>query len=456
MQITQITADEFLVDAALQSGTTDAGVDNMKALDAAFAAAGPNNGTVQLPAVTFYFANTNPNRSVLVLDERSAGITIRGAGRGKTLLVPMGTGETIYIVSTLIPYFSFGRFLATGMPTDVVDEIPDIANYAVDDLMYFWKFNESGQRSDRQLLTIIEVNDAEEKVVLSGAIGVGLPDKPTNFKHIKGARVLGAVARGTRTIQLVEDHDALMFVPGDDVVIGDGPGASQFFGEWATVAAVEPSEGRVTLAAGVRRSYDAGLTCLVPGRPTDGPGSPRQHLADVTLRDFSVAGALLSTSLGQVRLAVRMQIVNVGFGAAEPANDPDPNTVSYNIALAECGRLTMRDCYLDGGLRCTVGQDIVIDNFVARSITNEEYGIDYEFVNCTTNLEFTQCWTCRKSLRLRIPWNSWIGWRTPGEGPPSSGESPLAGPARQEPNRLRPGIAVTPRWRPDPGLGNTG
>ncbi len=385
-QITQNTADEFVVDVALQPGTSaQATKDNQSALEAAIAVAGLNNGIVQLPAGTFYFANIDPNRSVLAFDERSAGITIRGAGRDKTFLVPQGTSETIAIVSTLIPYTSDGDF---EPGTNLVTGIDDIANYTFGDLLYFWRFNETGERSPRQLLTVVEVNYAQRTVLLSGTISTGWPPPPAlppdNFKHIKGARVMGKVLPGTRVVNLVIDEDRFMFAPGDDVVIGDGPGASQFFGEWAKVAAVE-APGKVTLAAGVRRSYADGLTCLVPGRPIDGPGSPRRHLADVTLCDFSVAGALQSTSVGQVRLAVRMQIVNVGFGNADPTDDPDPDPVSFNIALAECGRLTMRDCVLDGGLRCTVGQDVLIDNLVARSITNEEYGIDYEYINTTAN-----------------------------------------------------------------------
>jgi hypothetical protein len=78
-----------LVTPLLKAGDNTSAITNWSALERALRSAGKFNGTVELPAGPIYLENASA--SALNVDEDRAFLTIRGAGRDKTLLVPSGT-----------------------------------------------------------------------------------------------------------------------------------------------------------------------------------------------------------------------------------------------------------------------------------------------------------------------------------------------------------------------------
>ncbi len=349
---------------------------NAEALAAAAHTAGRYNGTVQLPGGRIYLGGTGA--TAFTLDERHAGLVVRGAGPGKTVLVATTAGATLGLVSRLVD----GRSPGTIINFNTV-EVPNIADYAVREVIYFWTVQQGPNRSVRSRSVVDSFPIIPNRVQVTGGSSTGFSD----FKHVKGFAVNPLAGAGqpipakSTSINIPDPANRAVFAPGDDVLLGDGPGINEFFGEWLTVESVNTMTGNVTFTTPTVQEYAADLACLVPGYQPFPPTGPRQHMSDITIRDLSIASPPPhdAEGFGLVRAGLRFAFDNVAFvpfpGEQLPTAPPD-------FTLATCGRVSVRDVTLAARLVVGSCQDAVFNNVTAPGVHCHEYARDCAFIAC--------------------------------------------------------------------------
>lgn len=222
-------------DIPLSSPPTDAEKElvyaNGDELTAALQMAGKNNGTVVLPAGSFAVSNRPVGsviRPLLALDEYAAGITIQGQGSGKTVLFdPVSSVQPIALFSTRVSFVQTSVF----NPFYLILVVPDFDQYEVGHVIYFWDHDDGRlTRSERSRRTVA-VKTPPNLIQLNQVAVAPF----TNYKHVKGYAVSGALAAGKATLTLEDPTYLAKFAPGQDLLIGDGPGINEFYGEWVRV-----------------------------------------------------------------------------------------------------------------------------------------------------------------------------------------------------------------------------
>jgi hypothetical protein len=199
--------------------------------------------------------------------------------------------------------------------------------------------------------------------------------------HIKGYAVTGAPTIGDTTVTLVLSGLASNFSSNDDILIGDGPGINEFFGEWVKVVSV--SGAVITFDPPLRQSYGNDLACVVPGRLNPLTGR-RQHMTDIILRNLSIAAPTsgeFAGVFGVVRGGVRIRFENVGFIVSPFATTAQD---LKEMSFATCGDLTIRDGFYDGELVLGPVQNATVDNVVAGSLRVSEFSRVCNILNVET------------------------------------------------------------------------
>jgi hypothetical protein len=170
--------------------------------------------TIQLLAGLFYLGlGTNP---LLQLDEAMTGLTVRGMGAAKTLLVSASDGiSPIRFVSKRVDHFSIGTVEAP--PSTQIINVTDIENYDPGDVVYIWTENTANTRSVSHRRVIQTVDMINRTLTLIGK-NPSLPN-PVRFKHVKGIALMGVVSAGDLVVELEDAALASRLTVGDDVLI---------------------------------------------------------------------------------------------------------------------------------------------------------------------------------------------------------------------------------------------
>lgn len=358
-----------------EDSTTAVAQANAEALISAAMTAGRFNGTVQLPVGNIYFDTAVQDAPIL--DERHAGIVIRGSGPGKTVLIPVNA-KGFNFVSRLVDGRSRG-----DISTSTIVSVPNASDYQQDEVIYFWNHQVGPDRSPRVRLKVVNVNTQSGNITHDG-MSTGFND----FMHVKGFIVDGAtspgqpVPAGATSVRVPTPIPAYFyfFAPGDDVLLGDGPGINEFRGEWLTVATVDPETGDITFTTPTIQAYESNQAALVPGYKP-GPATGRQHMSDITFQDLAIAAPFSyeSKPIGLIRAGLRFTFDNVGF-RANPANSP---ATVCDLQFVTCGQTSFRDVTLTNG-RLVVGtsQNANFVNVTASAIHLHEYARDCVFTAC--------------------------------------------------------------------------
>jgi hypothetical protein len=323
--------------------------------------------TIELPAGLFYVGTTG--KPMIVVDERSAGLTIRGMGSSKTILVPSGdTGLVPFgFVSSRVGHFSIGTVSGTGT---TITGVTDIDEYEEKELVYIWTENGGNSRSTGHRRVIQTVDPVNFVVTYLGTNpGVASPAK---FKHVKGYAIAGSLPAGTHTIALEDSSLGSRFSLGEDVFIGDGPALNNFYGEWAKVKAI--SSGTITLDRRLRRSYAMAsplAACIVPG----------PHMSDITVRDMSIAvpSGTPDDGLGVIRFGLRMQFENVEF-----IGRPGAAPTYFPLNVVNCGDSAFGATNGTAIVKAWASQDLHIRDGLLAGVDCREFSSDLLFDGITT------------------------------------------------------------------------
>jgi hypothetical protein len=369
-----------IVSPLLKAGDSNFATVNWNSLDRAINSAGKSNGTIHLPAGPIYL-DSGSKLSGLNLDETRAFITVRGMGRDKTVLVSTGTTAiaSINFASSLVGYTKEGTFTTGTQVINLVNP-DDESKYLVGDVIYFWTrvTSPTNNRSARQRTTVF-LPPSGGAVTVTDTIGSGYDD----YKHVKGFAISGAPTAGDTTATLVTTSFHDRFNVGDDILIGDGPGINEFFGEWVRLVSVNSSTGVITFAPPLQQSYGSNLGCVVPGWLNPRTGR-RQHMTDIVFRDLSICAPTTGDYagvFGVVRAGARIRFENVGF-IASPFVTSAPTL--HDIAFATCGNVTIRDGQYDGNLSVNLVQQLTIDNIVAGGLAISEFSRGCNVLNVIT------------------------------------------------------------------------
>lgn len=367
----------------MRANDTAQALENWRSLDQALESAGRSNGTVILPAGPLYVENAS--KPALTLNVNRSFVTVQGAGRDKTILIPLGTSARIPLAftSSLVGYEKDGSF-SSGTIFITSSQTPASQFYEIGEVIYFWKrvLVPTDTRSPRQRVTVTDVDDPAT-ITVSASIGIGLPGTPDDFKHIKGFAVSGTPAAGDTTVTLATTSLHSRFNFGDDILIGDGPGINEFYGEWVKVTEIDSSTGVITFEPPLQQSYGTNLGCIVPGRLNPLTGR-RQHMTDIVFRDLSIAAPTsgeFAGVFGVVRGGTRIRFENVGFVASPFAEELQ---AFHEIAFATCGDVTIRDGFYEGKLLVGPCQNVTVDNVVAGSLKVGEFSRACNLLNVTT------------------------------------------------------------------------
>jgi hypothetical protein len=324
-----------------------------------------NNGIVQLPAGTIYVLHPDDQpHHILELDERHAGITIRGAGREKTVLIDRSEAhDGLFIVAALSRRISGPAYDMDGFgsgSTSVTVGDPDLCSE--NELLYSWNQNSGTDRSARQRCSITSV---------SGSTAHFTPALSTNwnsFRHYQGYSVDGGIDVGATTSTLEDSALAANFNINDDIMISDGPAINEVFAEWLRVTGVDSDMGTISFTPPVRQSYAEGLTCLLPA----------PHMSDITFRDLSFAGPIGDSLriVGYFKYGVRLQLENIDI-----VRDGTDIEGSLNVGLENCGQGLINHFRTPGTLEFGNCSDFLVNDVAAKFLSSEEYCFDFQFTN---------------------------------------------------------------------------
>lgn len=347
---------------------------NGRELQASYHMAADANATLRLPAGMIYASGAPLNQvgpAIIKLDERHAGLTIEGAGRGATVLAdPYAIGvqsvpiqiSSRRITNSVNGDFKVNSLSFSGITPGAMDE------FEVGALAYFWTFNTTKNRTlQRELRTITGVNSTAGTLSIDSVLTVAA----NNVRAVRGKRVSGAAAVGSNDIVLASAGDLGLFRVNDDVVIGDGPAINEFFCEWVTVTGVDVTNSRVYFTPPLRQAYSANFTCIVPV----------PNMTDITLRDLSIAAPKNSSIryIGYVRIGRRIRLENVAF---VPDGDDFVSVIHGALDVTGCGDISFVHCSIFGP-SFTVCHDGLLHDITARGFGFSEYCLDFKCSSIT-------------------------------------------------------------------------
>lgn len=369
-----------LVEVDINVNDTDArkrAEDNWTELQAAFALAGRrddatlvggfagNNGTVLLPAGTIEATAPTTARSIFLLDERHGGMTIQGAGPAKTVLVDSFQNATPFRVfsrrvsdinsPTEGTYF---QQYATGVKVQFND-----GTYAVNDVLIFWTYNLTAQRTtQRQRVRITAMDNTTNTVTFDDALERA---DFNGFRHYKGFESNQALSPGAISVVLNDSNLIAQFKVNDTIYITDGPAINEVWGEWVTVTGVSEQFSRINFTPPLRRSYAAGYVAVLP--------SP--HMTDITFRDLAVAAPKLNEFgyMGTVTFGCRVRFENVDFVSNGSTPVPMPGGI---LNIGNSGNIAFTHCRMYA-VSFNTTHDVLIDDLQTRGVGGEEYNFDF-------------------------------------------------------------------------------
>lgn len=337
------------------------------------------NATLVLPAGKIY-ASASENGAVqlpiLTLDDRHSGMTIRGAGPRATVLADPYRGAN---ADVRIQGRAIGDILIAPDPgfwpastTYIFVPLSDVENYQEDEVIYFWVVNEGSDRTiDRQRCRITAVNTTTGRIDFTPA----MTDDWNRGRQAKGFEVTGAVLVGDTSATLTNSSFAEHFKINDDMIIGDGPGFNEFYGEFVTVTDVDGAT--ISFHPPVRRKYETDLTCLIPP----------PHLTDITVRDLAFAGPVgLGPTIrwtGFFKYGRRLRMENFDI-----VRDGEDGGNPSEIGFYNCGDFFISNCRLGNLAIGGASHDGMVDNLTVAAIGGEEYCMDMRFSRIETSSFF--------------------------------------------------------------------
>jgi hypothetical protein len=354
-------------------------VENWNEIQAARDMALSLNATLVFPAGKIYASaavDGSIHVPIIALDDRHSGTTIRGAGPQTTVLADP---YRVANADVRIQGRAIGDILISPDPaweegtTHIEVPLSDVANYQEDEVIHFWIGNVGVDRTtNRQQVRITAVNPTTGRVDFTPAMS----DDWNRGRHAKGFEVTGGVDVGDTEATLTDSEFADFFKINDDMIIGDGPGFNEFYGEFVTVTNV--SGGTISFHPPARRKYLSGVTCLIPP----------PHLTDITLRDFAFAGPVGLSPFptrwtGFFKYGRRLRMENFDI-----VKDGEDEGNPSEIGFFNCGEFFVSNCHLGNLAIGGASHDGLVDNIIVAAIGGEEYSMDMRFSRIVTSSFF--------------------------------------------------------------------
>jgi hypothetical protein len=334
----------------------------------------------------------------IVFRPDSGGVTLAGAGPGRTVLVnrytpnPYVENQTLSGLGTGLGYSD--RYTLTADRTGLaLAPGVDILPYKPGAVVYLWRWDgyarpdRLGQCTQRRRVDRIDL--AMRTVTLDAPA-----DPRCDAAKWLDAAPIRDCREGDAAVALEAAADAAGFTPGADVLVTDGPSlANEACGEFRRVAAVDAAAGRVTLDRPLRRGYTQAalvrprlvrgvtvrdLTLAHPVHPQAEPASLKL-CADWRLERVRAAGMLDLTGChdwlirdcdtGGMRFNTCHDVAVTGGRHAslygeEGCWDLDfdglrvgPSPVNGLYFVFGCERLTVRNCRFEGATKMPLGLD---------------------------------------------------------------------------------------------------
>lgn len=358
-------------------------VANGRELQAAYDMAAEANATVQLPAGRINASGAalaSVGKPIINLDERHAGITIRGAGRAATVLVDPYANDVTSLPITIKSRRISGIYQSPSYPdkypadtATVTVPLADIDRFQPGDVLYFWFYSLSrNDQSPSQRCRITAVNPSTGVVTFEEELEAYMWNV---FRHMKGHEATDdALAAGGVQVALADGAFTSEFHVNDDIYITGGPAINETYGEWVTITGFHPTIATIIyFSPPLRQAYAAESVSVLPP----------PHMTDITLRDLSVAAPINNEVryMGSVTVGRRICFENVAF---VPDGD-DFVQVAYGVLdVATCGDVSFRHCLLFG-LSFSVTHDGILDDITARGFGFSEFCFDFECSRITFN-----------------------------------------------------------------------
>jgi hypothetical protein len=300
-----------------------------------------------------------------------AGLTVEGAGRGRTLLCDRATPEPVVganrpaAVGYVNWYSSAAGSDALSVPAG--EPVPVRGR-----CVYSWPWNWGAARSDRRRYVVRQVPATGTAARLDRAVE---PFPDVRWKWTLGVPVKGGVPAGADRLSLEAAADGASFKVGSYACLTDGPAVNELFCEFLTVAAA--GKGAVYFDRPARQGYADGLASLIPGPFAD----------DLTLRGLSVG---VSNYAGQAyayfRACPGLTLDDVSFGrfGGPPAGG--------GVSVVASTGVTARGVRVDGSLGFNCCQAVSVNrldawtarqsNGYAGGLGGEEYVTDLRADDC--------------------------------------------------------------------------